>query len=108
MKVVFEKSVGVEYIINNVFGFEFEGEGVYKFVGGSGEFYDCVKVSDSNVVEVMSVSDILDSIVDEDFSEKDVNKLKEFVYSDFDDDGEKMRYYCVYGEDQFEEFYYVK
>lgn len=110
-KVVFGFGVSVDFIKKNVdFDFEFEGSGVYEFVGGSGEIYGYEKISNNNEVELMNVDDILNSIVDEDFSEKDINKLKEFVFSDFDDDlgCEKMRYVCCYGEDDFREYYYVK
>ena len=112
-KVVFEKSVSVEYIIENVFSIDFKGEGVYKFSFDDRDVYKCEKVSDSNIVFVDDENEILEKVIsdwDEVF-ESDVNKLKEFINcSGFDDVNNNgiEGYVNWYGEVNGEEYYYVK
>jgi hypothetical protein len=96
--------VSVNFVKENVGSFNFEGEGIYRFSVGGLRSKECEKISNENNIEVMEEEDILDYMVNEDSCEDDVNKLKEFVYSDFDNKG----YMCVFGEDVYEEYYYIK
>lgn len=110
-EVVFEKSVSVDYIVKNVFSIDFKGEGVYKFSFDDRDVYKCEKVSDCNIVMVDDKNEILEKVIDDEFSVEDIKKLMEFIdCSGFDDvncNGVEG-YVNWYGEVNGEEFYYVK
>lgn len=114
MKLVkFEKFVDENYIRENVYNFEYKGEGIYKF-----EFCDfgvCrwEKVSNNNEIEVMDENEIVKFVVgdSDDWELSDIKKLREFVYSGWEDDdlgNEDLRYILWLNECENEEFYWVK
>lgn len=114
MKMVeFKKSVGVEYILENVFDFEFKGEGVYKFCFDDRDVFKCEKVSENNIIWVSDENEILEEVISDwdEYEESDIKKLKEFIScSGFDDvncNGVES-FVNWYGEVNGDEYYYVK
>jgi hypothetical protein len=108
-KIEFVGSVSVEklvkfYGINDSF---FDGNGVYRIkIGCRGEIEEVVKMSNDNSVVVMEVKDILKDIENGDLEvsmmEYGIEKVKEFVFSEFVDCYEN-EIGIIYGESWDEE-----
>lgn len=117
-KIEFVGSVSVEklvkfYGINDSF---FNGNGVYRIkVGCRGEIDEVVKRSSDNSIVVMEVKDILKDIENGDLEvsmmEYGMEKVKEFVFSEFVDWYEEelgIMYVESWDEEDCYEYYYVE
>ena len=93
-KFVFEKSVDMDWLIENIgeglksWEEKFVGDGIYKFVMGSrGWVEDVVKVSDGNVLNYMSKEELIEMVMEEyegNFEDEEelMDYLDEFVCSE--------------------------
>jgi hypothetical protein len=117
-KIEFVGSVSVDKLVD-LYGMsesDFNGSGVYRIkIGCIGEVDEVVKRSSNNSVVVMEVKDILKDIENGDLEvsgmEYGMEKVKEFVFSEFVDwyeDELGIMYVEGWDEEDCYEYYYVE